>query len=42
MNNHILDDCLDEEWIELIRAALDLGINKNEIKSFLEGYKRPD
>lgn len=42
MNNHLSDDCLDEEWIELIRAALDLGISENEIKCFLEGYKRPD
>lgn len=42
MNNHLSDDCLDEEWIELIRAALDLGISENEIKCFLKGYKRPD
>ncbi|MEH7119164.1 anti-repressor SinI family protein [Neobacillus vireti] len=32
---------LDEEWVELIKKALELGISAGEISEFLTANKRP-
>ncbi|MCA1031700.1 anti-repressor SinI family protein [Bacillus timonensis] len=30
------NELLDQEWVDLILAALDMGISENDIKQFLQ------
>ena len=32
-------DQLDEEWVQLILEALEMGIDKGEIRTFLKQHK---
>ncbi|MBN8207690.1 anti-repressor SinI family protein [Bacillus sp. NTK071] len=32
---------LDQEWVVLMRAARELGLQKNEIQAFLRQYNKP-
>ncbi|WP_311315363.1 DNA-binding anti-repressor SinI [Neobacillus mesonae] len=35
MNESTSEEELDEEWVELIKMTLDLGISADEIRTFL-------
>lgn len=36
MNNEIVKDKLDKEWVVLIKEALKMGITMEEIRQFLK------